>query len=120
MKKLILIVALFFLLISYGNYRKHQLLSRAQNNQPSRKPKRSRALSYEEMAAKKRADEAESMFQKITLDSTGIDSTAKVTTNTDSTHTDSIYTESLAEITNPKPDSILIDTLEAETVLDSL
>lgn len=107
MKKLILVVALIFLLLTYGNYRKQQILSQHQDYNPTQnlKPKRSRALSYEEMAARNRAEEAESLLQKIDLDSTATDST---------------ISDSLGETTIPKPDSILIDTLEIKIFPDSL
>jgi len=110
MKKLVLIVALFLLLITYGNYRKHKVLSRLQNfeSQPQPKPKRARALSYEEMAAIKRAEAADSLFSSTVNDS--IISDSLTVSSIDSRDETIVIT----------PDTTLLDTLNAEIHPDSL
>jgi len=112
MKKLVLIVALFLLLITYGNYRKHKVLSRLQNfesqPQPKPKPKRARALSYEEMAAIKRAEAADSLFSSTVNDS--IISDSLTVSSIDSRDETIVIT----------PDTTLLDTLNAEIHPDSL
>lgn len=122
MKKLILIVALFFLLITYGNYRKHKVLSRLQNidSQPTPKPKRARALSYEEMAALNRAKEAESLFKSTLNDSTKSDSvTVPIIPSVVDSSSHSVI-NSRDEAIFIEPDTTLTDTLKTETAPDSL
>ena len=103
MKKLILVVAIIFLLLTYGNYRKQQILSRAQNYKPNPTPKISRALTYEEMAARKRAEEAEKIYEE-----------SKSTNPNDSTLIDSINPEIVPE------DSIITDTLNIKIENDTI
>jgi len=124
MKKLIVVVALIFLLLSYGNYRKQQVLSRVQNYQPNpnAKPKRPRALSYEEMAALKRAKEAESLFQEEANKTASSDSILNLKPSIpDSAQADSVAITDSVEITEVSNlDSTVIDSLIFETLPDSL